>query len=193
MPFYPNQASPLQKIKTEVGEADLGFMSHVEVSGPLAASNVAVLASTALGVAAAEITTGIADPDVARALRIKGNAATVAGNVVVVGTNIADEVIDETIAANGANAVEGAKAFKTVTSITLPAQVDPADEISVGYNDKLGLPYLLSINTVLAVSLNAVREATAPTVTVSATAIESNTCDLDSALDGNNVDIFLIV
>ena len=37
------------------------------------------------------------------------------------------------------------------------------------------------------------REATEPTVTVSATDIESNTVDLNSALDGTVVDSYLIV
>ena len=66
------------------------------------------------------------------------------------------------------------------------------DKVSVGFNDILGLPYLLAHNTVIAASLNNVRETTAPTVTVSATALESNTVDLHSALDGSVVDIYLI-
>jgi len=41
--------------------------------------------------------------------------------------------------------------------------------------------------------LNNVKEATEPAITVSATAIESNTIDLNSALDGHDVDTYLLV
>ena len=67
------------------------------------------------------------------------------------------------------------------------------DTVSVGWGDKLGLPYKLSHNTVQEAFLNNVKEGTAPTVAVSATAIESNTVDLNSALDGHVVDVYLIV
>jgi hypothetical protein len=126
-------------------------------------------------------------------LQIKGNQAGIAGNVVIEGTNMAGEVISETIAANGANAVNGTKAFKTVIKITLPAQTTAGDTISVGVTDALGLPYKLAHNTVLAAYLNNTKEGTAPTVAVNATALESNIIDLNSALDGTQVDVYLIV
>ena len=71
----------------------------------------------------------------------------------------------------------------------------PYDIVSVGWNDKLGLPYQLERNTVIPgmTFLNNTREATEPTVTVSATALESNTIDLNSALDGTSVDVYLVV
>lgn len=67
------------------------------------------------------------------------------------------------------------------------------DKVSVGWNDKLGLPFLLDHNTVLAAYVNKTKESSAPTVTVSATALESNTLDLDSALAGTRVDLYFIV
>ena len=71
----------------------------------------------------------------------------------------------------------------------------PYDTVSVGWNDKLGLPYKLAHNTVNPgmTFLDNAREGTEPTVTVSATAIESNTVDLNSALAGKVVDIYLTV
>jgi hypothetical protein len=69
----------------------------------------------------------------------------------------------------------------------------PYDKVSVGWNDILGLPYKLSHNTVLAAYLNNVKEVTAPGVAISASALESNTIDLNSALDGHAVDVYLIV
>jgi hypothetical protein len=68
-----------------------------------------------------------------------------------------------------------------------------ADIISVGWTDKLGLPYLLDHNTVWAAYHDKTLEGTPATVTVSATAIESNTVDLNTTLNGKRVDIYLIV
>jgi hypothetical protein len=45
----------------------------------------------------------------------------------------------------------------------------------------------------LAAYLNNVKEGTAPTVAVSATAVESNTIDLNSVLNGSVVDAYLMV
>ena len=69
----------------------------------------------------------------------------------------------------------------------------PYDKISVGWGDKLGLPYLLPHNTVQQAYLNNVKESTAPTVTTDNDEIEKNTIDLYSALNGSAVDIYLFV
>jgi hypothetical protein len=125
---------------------------------------------------------------------VKGNASGITGDVVITGTNYADEEITETIALSGATAVIGNKAFKTVSQIDLPVQTNESgDTVSIGYGEKIGLPYLLSHNTVLAAYLDNAKEATAPTVTVSASDIESNTIDLNSALASKVVDVYLIV
>jgi hypothetical protein len=84
------------------------------------------------------------------------------------------------------------------TSVTVGASANTTagvavDTVSVGWNDKLGLPYNLSHNTVLMTVVNNTVEAVAATVTVSATAIESNTLDPNSALAGTVVDAYLIV
>ena len=63
----------------------------------------------------------------------------------------------------------------------------------MGTTDALGLPYKLAHNTVLEAYLNNAKEAVAPTVAVSATALESNTVDLNSALNGKAVDVYLFV
>ena len=71
----------------------------------------------------------------------------------------------------------------------------PYDKVSVGWNNKLGLPYKLAHNTVTPgmTFLNNTKESTEPTVTVSATALESNGVTLNSALDGTQIDLYLIV
>jgi hypothetical protein len=311
--MFPFNHKMGQKIQTDVDGVfvDRAFDAHMKILGANApaASNTAVHAAVNLGLEAQTVATGITNPGTPRGIRIKGNAAGVAENVVISGTNYKGEAISETIALNGASAADGAKAFKAVTSIELPAeshahaaQVETAtvvgtistagnatvvvtctgmtgspktipvavalndnaaavagkirtalaadaavtalfsvggtgalvlltrltaaaniadlnvsidngtcaglttaassanttagvayDTVSIGFSDILGLPYLLPHNTVLFACLDNAREGTAPTVAVSATAIESNTIDLNSALNGKDVDIYLLV
>lgn len=84
------------------------------------------------------------------------------------------------------------------TGVTSEASTDgttgvPYDIVSVGWNDVLGLPFKLAHNTVLATYLGNTLEATAATVTTDVDEIEKNTIDLNSALDGHAVDIYLMV
>ena len=188
----------LGRIKTDAPGIvlDRAFLAHFQVSAAdaVTASDTGVHAAIALTAAVQTVSTAITNPAVPRNIRIKGNAAGIAGNVTIHGTNYAGEVITETLALNGASVVEGAKAFKTVTQIDLPAETHAGtDTVSAGWGDILGLPYKLSHNTVLATYHDNTLEGTAPTVTVSATALESNTVDLNTALNGKQIDIYLIV
>jgi hypothetical protein len=195
--MYPYNHRKGQTIQSDAGVAvDRAFLAHYKVlaADAVATSNTAVHAAVTLGAAAQDVTTEIVNPATPRSLIIKGNAALIAGNVVIEGTNYAGAVITETIALNAANAVEGLKAFKTVTKITLPAKTNGSgDTVSVGFGNKLGLPYKLAHNTVQDAYLDNAKEGTAPTVTVSATVLESNTFKLNSALNGKDVDLYLMV
>lgn len=118
------------------------------------------------------------------------------GTVVVAGTDLAGNAITETLTPNAGETVAGAKCFATITSITGAGWVTSGgnDTITVGFGAKLGLPdQLADTAQVLAASLNNVKEATAPTVTVSATALESNGVDLNSALNGTPVKVYYIL
>lgn len=196
--MYPYNHKMGQRIQTNVPgiAADRGFLAHFQVAAAdaAAASATAILAATALTDAAQAITADITDPAVPRSVTVKGNASGITGDVVITGTNAAGEEITETIALNGSTAVEGNKAFATITQVDLPAETHAGtDTVSIGTGTKLGLPWLLSHNTVLAAYLDNAKEGTAPTVTVSATAIESNTIKLNSALAAKVVDAYLIV
>lgn len=187
-----------QKIRTDVvGKSlDRSFIAHFQVAAAeaVATSNTAVLAVTAMTSEAQVITEDITNPAIPRNLIVKGNASGITGDVVIEGTNIAGEAISETIALNGATAVEGNKAFATVTEINLPVEVHAGtDTVSVGFGNKLGMPFKLAHNTVLAAYLDNTIEGTAPTVTLSTTAVESNTIKLNSALNEKVVDAYLIV
>jgi hypothetical protein len=315
--MYPFNHKRGQKIQTnaEGVSMDMFFGAHFQVSGAnaVAANTDGIMALVNLGAAVQHKSTGLTSPAVPRALRITGNVSGITGNVTLHGTNYNGDTISEIIALNGTTTVEGAKAFKTVSQIDLPAQthtpaaqtetkqvthkadaagtitltltaagltgsplavslevelddtaievatkcvaalndveaiaamytasnaegtsdtitltaVAPAaddatlslafadtdttgvtmgsstngtagvsyDKVKVGWNDKLGLPYKLAHNTVLPglTFLNNVKEGTDPTITVSATALESNTIDLNSALNGTVVDAYLLV
>lgn len=118
------------------------------------------------------------------------------GTLTIVGTDIADQPLTETIAPAANKTATTLNAFKTVVSITGAGWVrDGAagteDKIKVGTSEAIGLPDLL-IDTaqVVAVSRNNIKEANAPTVTVSPTALSLNTVDLDSALNGTPVKVY---
>jgi hypothetical protein len=88
--------------------------------------------------------------------------------------------------------VTGSKAFKTVTSITLPAHDGTGATTAVGVGDVVGIGHRLARNTVLATYLDDVLEGTAPTVAVSASVLDGNTVDLNSALDGTEVHVIFV-
>ncbi len=193
-PFNPFVGQKMQSNAGANSMPDMAFLAHLNLGSPAAASQTNVLAATTLANGSTTVvTTGITNPDVPRAVQLKGNQASVTGNVVVVGTDFGGNAITDTIASNGTNAVAGTKAFKTITQITLPARGAAGDTISLGSIEVLGLPYKLAENTVLATYLAHTKEGTAPTVAVSASALESNTIDLNSALNGTQVDVYLIV
>ena len=95
---------------------------HLTAAQAAAASVDGVLTSTEL-TTARTLTTGFVQPPYARALTYDCNVAGVTGNITVVGTNINGEACTETKALNGLTVVPGVLAFKTITSIALPAKV----------------------------------------------------------------------
>ena len=139
------------------------------------------------------ITTGFTQPPTPRT--VSASSAGTAGDikaiqVTVNGTNEFDEVIQEVLpvfTVNTATTVQGAKVFKTVTSFVIPAHDGTGATTSLGLGDILGLPFIHSRDTILAAFFGGVREGTRPTVTFNASDVESNSVDLDSALDGSAV------
>lgn len=176
--------------------ADAAFHAHIQVTAAAAIAPAAAstLAATALTAAAQAITAAISSPAWPRSISITGNASGITGGVTVKGTNYAGAAITETIALNGTATVEGNKAFEKVTEIDLPVQTHSGtDTVSIGIGSKLGLPYLLAHNTVIASYLDNAKESTAPTVTTDAANIDGNTISLATALSGKVVDIYLLV
>lgn len=201
--MYPHNHKMGQKLQTDARgiSADRSYLAHFQIQ-----DTEATLASTT-GVHAAVIDiaeeqviiTEITSPNVPRNITATaGGTATDIGEiqVIVEGTNYNGDVITETLPAftvDTAGSVTGNKAFKTVTKITIPAHDGVLATTTIGFGEKLGIPYKLTHNTVLNTYLDNVKEATAPAVTVSATALESNTIDLNSVLNSKVVDVYLIV
>lgn len=139
------------------------------------------------------VTTGITQPDVPRS--ITATAGGTAGDIKAIavtinGTDAYGVAISEVLPAftvDTAGTVEGSKAFKTVTSITIPAHDGTGATTAIGRGSKLGLPELSARKQVEAAYLAGVREATPPTVANSASAISGNTVQLASPLAGTEV------
>lgn len=202
MSFYPRKVFPGERAQTDVpgvvvSQANLVHFQVLAASATVASTTGIHAAMTDNG-GTQVVTTGITQPSVTRALSVTAggtNTDIKAISVTVTGTNYLDEVITEAIGpftVDTAGTVQGAKAFKTVTSISIPAHDGTGATTAVGFNEVLGLPYkLTSALQVLSASRNNVFETTRPTVAVSSTAIESNTVDLNSALNSTVVDVLL--
>jgi hypothetical protein len=176
--------------------ADYAFLAHFQVAAvdAIAPSTAAVLATTGLNAIVQTIAANITSPATPRNVSITGSAAGIAGNVTITGTNYSGDTITETIALSGTSTVAGSKAFASITSIALPVKTNSSgDTVSVGIGSALGLPYKMVHNTVLAAYLDNTKESTAPAIAASASATESNTITLATALSGKVVDVYLIV
>lgn len=203
MTFYPKNPALGQVIQSDVADdhPDRSFIAHIEwtAAEALAALATGVHAAVTCTGSPQEVTTLITNPAVPRS--ITATAGGTAGDigaiqVTIEGTNINDEVITEVLPAftvDTAGTVEGNKAFKTVTKITIPAHDGTGATTSIGWGDKLGLPYAEEEIPCIDTFLNSVLEGTAAVITASATAIESNTIDLNSALNATKVDTYLVI
>ncbi|MFK7692862.1 hypothetical protein [Paenibacillus sp. HJGM_3] len=201
--MYPFNYKKGHKIQTDAP----GFAAKQSFLARIALSSVQAVAAAVAGILPAVtdsgaqqvITTGFTNPAYPRNVTATaGGTATdiKAIQVIVEGTNFADEAIAETLPAftvDTAGTVTGNKAFKTITKVTIPAHDGTGATTSIGFGTKLGLPYKLAHNTIQDAYRNNVREGTAPTVVTSATAIEANTVTLNSALNGTPVDLYLFV
>ena len=179
--------------------AYLGQIAIIERSATEAAiaDTDGVHASITATEEAQTITTNITNPPCPRNITItctKGGGTEMAGDVVITGTNIFGETITDTIAEGADGTIQGTVAFKTVTSILVPVRKQTGDAITVGYGDKLGLPfYLYHADQVIQCSRNYVIEGTRATVVADDDEIEKNTIDLNSALNGSVVRIIVAI
>lgn len=207
MGFFPRNP----EIDTYLQSAILGtnydecHIAHVQWDDPAAPDedgtglgSVATSNTAATSVDVSSIT----QPDVARNVEINpSDLGTVgdiaAGNITITGTNIAGDVVSEDIAVVADQAHDtksvGDVAFATITAISIPQQEGADAEFYIGYGKKLGLPYARETLPVIATYHDTTLEATAATVAADADNLEKNTVALDTALDGSQVDVYLVV
>ncbi len=139
------------------------------------------------------ITTGFTQPPTPRNLTASSAGTTTdikAIQVTVNGLDVNGEVISEVLpvfTVNTATTVVGSKVFASITSFVIPAHDGNEATTSLGLGAKLGLGILLARDTILAAFFGGVLEGTRPTVAFHASNVESNSVDLDSALDGSAV------
>lgn len=173
-------------------------MIHDIWEGPVVLDVDRILVDEASAVTPTTVTTFAAQPDTPRNIIITPTGTTAdvaAGDVVVTGTNALDEVITEDFAflANASTVTVGAKAFKTVTSILIHAQDGAGATWDVGVGDELGLSRVVPDAPPLAMAaLDDVVEGTDPTITAGAT-IEASTVNLNSAHNGTQVDLWVLL
>lgn len=158
--------------------------------GVAAASDTSVHAAVTLADGeTTTVTEDITDPDVYRVVTVKGNQASIAGNVVVTGTDWAGNTITDTIALDEANSVSGVKAFKTVTSILLPARTSAGDTVSLGCADVFGLtrPVAASADVIyVGIAANAVDASTFSYEAASAVDTTNNTVTPTSTITASD-------
>jgi len=201
--FYPYNPALGQEMQTDVDnyEIDRGFVANVQLTALEAVAFDAdgVHAAFAATTSAQTITTSISNPVYPR--NITATSAGTAGDIaavsaIITGTDMADEVITETLpvfTVNSGSKVEGSKAFKTVTSIYVPAMDGTGATIAVGWGDIFGLPFTKAVHKCLGTWFEDVLEGTEATFTASATILSNNTIDLNSTPDGSRIDCYLIV
>lgn len=140
-------------------------------------------------------TTGITNPDYARNLKIIPDSNTSHVNtctIVVAGTDISNNSISENFvfAASASTVQTGSKAFKTISSVTFPAncEVAPYDTTwSLGIGEKIGLKRCIDAEgDWFQSALNGTLEATRATVVASASVLSGNTADFNGTMNGSN-------
>lgn len=164
-----------------------------DLKRPALASTTALAAATATSSGGSTTIPLTAQPDVPRNITITtgGTAGDIkAVAVVVTGTNVEGKVITESITTtvDTANTTVGNSAFKTVTSVSVPAQDGNGATYAVGYGSKLGIGMRniasmpVKVLTRSSTGVEAMEDASASAL--SATLVEGNTVTTTTANDG---------
>lgn len=198
MGFYPMNLKWEWRIQTEVPGTFSQFHAVVEfpLGSPVVDDVDRIVTSANMKVGAYAIA---AQPDVPRNITVTQTAVGAEdtnGTVVIVGTDIAGNAITETLIPNAGATVAGAKAFKTVTSVTGAGWAigEGNDTITVGVGSLIGLPMQLTADAlVFAGVLNGTREATLPVLTKSASVLDLNTVDFTTAWGGTPATVYVMI
>ncbi|MCK5608283.1 hypothetical protein KAR91_40755 [Candidatus Pacearchaeota archaeon] len=148
------------------------------------------------------LTIGITSPDVPRTLTITPAGTTTdleTCTIAVAGTNINYDSITENFqfAANASTATTGVEAFRTVSSVTFPANCESgsfAVTFSMGITDALGIKRCMDqTGHGMFSTFGGTHESTRATFTADNDEVEKNTVDLNTACDGaTDVEVFFL-
>lgn len=179
-----------------VNEMRLAHFGTTAAEGAVADAD-GIHAAIASMTTAQTITDGISNPPYPRniTIAIDGTTGDVkAGDIVVYGTNIAGKEISETFTlTDDDTAVDaGTKAFKTVTSIVIPAQDGTGATFTFGFGELMGLPFILKGKPLVFVLDDGVL-ATTPVITADDDELEKNVIDMNGSLDGSAYEIFIAI
>lgn len=187
-----------QIIKNDAnGSNDWDFIAHYTIPAAsavaAAVNNVRVATTLADGLTTTLTIADLTQPPTPRVLSITGNAASAVGNVVITGTDASGAVLTETIVANGAATIVGARAFASITTIVLPARGAVADTISIGLSTAFGIPFLLPHDTVIKLLNNAVVTTVAAGSSFNPTVLARNYIVPTAAINAQQIDAYMIV
>ena len=202
--FSDAQASNLKRLFQDIKLPTQKVLEKQSVTNPAVAGTADILSAGAgnTSAAAATATTFVAQPDVPRNILITPGGSTgdvAACTVTVSGKNILGGSITETFAfsANASTATTGAKAFKTITSVSFPAACEDAPYEAtwdIGWGEKLGLSRCVDNAGDLIRSLkDGATEATQPTVTADVDEVEKNVADVNGTMDATADWIFYFI
>lgn len=168
------------------------------ISIPLLANTTRLKALTATSASVTtNISTFLAQPDVPRNITITTGGTTTdckAATVTVTGTNIFGATITEglSVTADQAGTSTGAKAFRSISQVSVPAQDGAGCTYSIGVGNALGLKRCMEkAGHLLMSTFNGVYESTRATCVADNDEVEKNTCTINGTLDGaKDVEIF---
>lgn len=172
--------------KEYVDEKTDGVSTLTVIGAPALSDDDRFVASGAMKATAYTIANAASADGLARNILIThtaGDTADTLGDAVIVGTDVNDEALTETITVGAGTTTAGTKCFKTVTSITTPGWVidaaeGTADTIKFGTGNLVGLPEVIAAqaNVDLTTLGTAIVEAT-----VTADADEVSKCSVDAS------------
>lgn len=133
-----------RSVKAHDVRVNLGNPKTLDVDGILTAQSVGATATsvtlTAANVASTyDFTNGI---DVARNVTLTGSSGS-DQVITVYGTDSYGQALSEAYTLSGTNTIQGDKAFKKVTSYSVAAGGTASKTFTMGWGDKLGLPFFL--------------------------------------------------
>jgi hypothetical protein len=195
MARYPR--SDKDNLFVPVGAADYTVLPSKDVAqyeiAPLADDAEAFLEETALTAEVQTITAFDGEVDVPRQILITTGNATMAGDIVLTGTDFNGDTLTETVSMVGDDGLTeylATKMFASITQVVLPIQTAPGDTVAIGSTDVVGFPFIYSENTVFLVTHDGTIDST---YTMAANA-DKNKCTFEptSALDGNTINVYFL-